>query len=883
MTTAPVNSVRAARAVVQRDRLARVIARCGLTLGAAGAATVLMVAGDRVWGWGLPWWTLPIPTALAAVAGVAWGLAAQERLLAAATRLDAALGWHDRIASAIGFAERSAEPDPFVTLAVADAEKRAPEARADRAVPIIWGHGWSVWAGALALAVAGFLFLPSAATGGPGGPNALDRERQAAAIVQIEEAERALAELEDDTRPDETVAGATDEDLAAFDDLKRALEDNADPREALAEAAERIDKAADRLDQRAGDAAATEEALRETLDETLNEPGAMDERAREMVERLREGDLAGARRAAQEMLGNADELDAEQRERLAQNLDDLARALEQRANDATPGDAESAPESVDDLAQRLQEEQNLTEQAARDAAERELERQRRERAEREAAEDAQRLSDAMRRTAEDLRQPPGETEGQNQASEGQQGEQTEGDAQGQQPSGDPGGNQPGDTGERSDQPGEQPGDRQGDGRDPSRTPGEQASPDDQGQPAGGRESQDPSGRSPQDSTDPTSPSAAQGDRGEQGSPSDPDGREAGTPEETPEGGSSSPDAQQGEVDQGQRSEGDPQQGGESQQGQSEGQQPGEQPGQEQGQQPGQQQGQPGEQQPSQQEGQPEGGAQGGEPAPDQQAQDQQQGDPGAGAKPDSSGGGEGEGQAPPQAGSDQGPEGDQPGQPGQQGRDSSGESPEGGNSDRDSGGDGSGVGSGEQLFRELDRLRERNEGATRDREQAERLRQQARKMLDEASPEERERLEDLARQYADRLREQKSGDPFEEQVFDARARDGSPEVRGTEEQRANLLEDEPGQGGPATGGPPMTGERVRNAAQSAERAIEQQGVPRRYRDLVRDVFRRYQKTVQEQEPGFAPLGTDATRDSGSGGGGGGGGGDGGGGGGGDGG
>ncbi len=876
MTTVPANSIRAARAVQQRDRLARVIARTGLTLGVAGAATLLALVGDRVWGWDLPWWTLPIPTVLAGAAGVAWGLATHGRLLAAATRLDAALGWHDRIASAIGFADRPAEPDAFVTLAVADAERMAPGARADRAVPIIWGRGWTVWAGALTLAIAGFLFLPGAAPGGPGAPNALDRERQAAAIAQIEEAERALAEIEPDPSEENAIAGASEEDLAAFEDLKRSLEADADPREALAEAAERIDRAADRLDQRAGDAAAAEEALRETLDETLDDASAMDERAREMVERLREGDLAGARRAAQEMLGNADQLAPEERERLARNLDDLARALEQRAEEPTPPDTGTAPESVDDLAQRLQQEQNLTEQAAREAAERELESQRRERAEREAAEDARRLSDAMRRTAEDLRQPPGESSGENQATEGQQGEptegQTEGQTQGQQPEGDPGGNQPGDPRQPGQQPGEQPGDQEGDGRDPSRSSGEQASPDDQGQPAGGSESEDPSGRSPQESSDPTAPSPSQGDRGEQGTPADPDGREAGTPEQAPEGGSASPDAQQGEVDQGQRSEGDPQQGGETREGPSEGQQPGQQPADQPADEPGDQQSdQPGQQQdpqPGQQETQPGGGAQGGEPAPDQQAQDQQPGDPGSGAQPDSSGEGLGQGQ-PQQGGSDQGPQGQQPGQPGSEGRDESGQSPEGGNSDRDSGGDGSGIGSGEELFRELDRLRERNEGLTRDREQAERLRQQAQRMLDQASPEERERLEDLARQYAERLQQQGSGDPFEEQVFDARARDDSPEVRGSEEQRANLLEDEPGQGGSVTGGQPMTGERVRNAAQSAERAIEQQGVPRRYRDLVRDVFRRYQKTVQEQEPGFAPLGTDATREGTGGGGGGG--------------
>ena len=52
-------------------------------------------------------------------------------------------------------------------------------------------------------------------------------------------------------------------------------------------------------------------------------------------------------------------------------------------------------------------------------------------------------------------------------------------------------------------------------------------------------------------------------------------------------------------------------------------------------------------------------------------------------------------------------------------------------------------------------------------------------------------------------------------------------------------------------------ERLREAAESAERAVEQQRVPPRYRRLVRDVFKRMKDRADAPENAPAALGEDA--------------------------
>ena len=52
-------------------------------------------------------------------------------------------------------------------------------------------------------------------------------------------------------------------------------------------------------------------------------------------------------------------------------------------------------------------------------------------------------------------------------------------------------------------------------------------------------------------------------------------------------------------------------------------------------------------------------------------------------------------------------------------------------------------------------------------------------------------------------------------------------------------------------------QRLREAAGSAKRAIEQQAVPRKYRDLVRGVYERMERRAAGEAPEVVPLGRDA--------------------------
>jgi len=148
----------------------------------------------------------------------------------------------------------------------------------------------------------------------------------------------------------------------------------------------------------------------------------------------------------------------------------------------------------------------------------------------------------------------------------------------------------------------------------------------------------------------------------------------------------------------------------------------------------------------------------------------------------------------------------------------------------------------DRLARELRDAAERGQQGRDGEARARRLRAQAERLLADASPEDRERLERLARDAAgprgpivpptDRT---PLGDVPTTPV-DARPSD--PAASPKDRVIAEWLSDRaPDRGGPVTR--EAVAEGVRDAARGAERAIEQQAVPQRYGDLVRRVFRRY--------------------------------------------
>lgn len=173
-----------------------------------------------------------------------------------------------------------------------------------------------------------------------------------------------------------------------------------------------------------------------------------------------------------------------------------------------------------------------------------------------------------------------------------------------------------------------------------------------------------------------------------------------------------------------------------------------------------------------------------------------------------------------------------------------------------------------RLVEQLQRIAQGHELPSR--QEAERLRQMADKAMKEMTPEQREQMQKLAQEFA------KSGgahppssegghagsepgagpgehaagvprQPWRGESLPVDAR--RPAAAGQKPQERTLAEwSGPGQkepGAPESGG---VSQAMREAAQGAERAVEQQQVPARYSDLVRRVFKRYAQGAARGQP-----------------------------------
>ena len=161
----------------------------------------------------------------------------------------------------------------------------------------------------------------------------------------------------------------------------------------------------------------------------------------------------------------------------------------------------------------------------------------------------------------------------------------------------------------------------------------------------------------------------------------------------------------------------------------------------------------------------------------------------------------------------------------------------------------------ERLAKEIERMSRPTGDAARDQERARELREMARKMMEKATPEQREQIKRLAQEMAKR-REQRGDGPGNEagdgdvprvdgqtrpyegatMPVDARRTTVAGQNRPRERTVAEWYGDGPMERDGGSGGVQAA---MREAAQGAERAIEQQQVPARYQELVRRVFRRY--------------------------------------------
>jgi len=163
--------------------------------------------------------------------------------------------------------------------------------------------------------------------------------------------------------------------------------------------------------------------------------------------------------------------------------------------------------------------------------------------------------------------------------------------------------------------------------------------------------------------------------------------------------------------------------------------------------------------------------------------------------------------------------------------------------------------------------------------QSQALREQAQKLLDNATPAQRKELERIAREMAkngegdhNQPRNNQPGTPNLPGMGNAPGKRASGPTQAprpprdltgvptdpVDARRTNSTSDgdrviaewdappKPGDAGKAA--PLGVGEGVRRAAEGAERAIEQQNVPPQYTDLVRRVFKKYvERTAEKKE------------------------------------
>jgi hypothetical protein len=273
-------------------------------------------------------------------------------------------------------------------------------------------------------------------------------------------------------------------------------------------------------------------------------------------------------------------------------------------------------------------------------------------------------------------------------------------------------------------------------------------------------------------------------------------------------------------------------------------QAGDQPGEKRGEQPGEQSGEAPTEQPGEKPGEKPGETAGERPGETVRE--------GAGEQPGESPGEGSDGEG------ERASEGKAPGakdEPGASGGEGEGEGEESldaeGSGEQDAPPGGGGAGEGGTLAEMLEQMNERRTRRAEDQRLSEDLRRRAQELLDQATPEQRQRLEEWALEET-RRRGSAPGSMSDagEEVVDARSRE--------RDESGRVISEWFNPEGEAPAGvisEGMSGGQLKEAAAAAERAVEQQRVPTRYRRLVRDVFKRVQE--RGEKGGIAPLSEDA--------------------------
>jgi hypothetical protein len=872
--------------------MSRAVALGGQGMFVGGLVSLAGVAACKVLGVGLPSVWLPaVPIGVGAATGLALAWRDRWTSVRAALEVDARLGLKSMLSNAL---ELGASGGPFAEWSVEAGEQAAVTAQVERVIPVRWDWKWGAWPVVAAGAVAAAAYLPEVnwSPARPAVPQTVQRE---AAIEQVQQAAEVIRQLEEGRGQ----PLASPQQLAALEELERELrEGKVDPRKAREEAAAKLVESARRAEAEARIAETAAERSRDHLAQAAANRAASGGAVDSPLSRaLRRGDLGSAAEVSDELARQLAEMPEAERERLAAEFEELARALE--AAEGPRGDsggnegvdrptAESETEGAARSAESPERspEPGIGEREATDEvrAKEEAERRVREVAEslKEAAKELRGEREPPRDMAREQRsrRPEQNERGEKQDGEGRRDEQgregqrgasgstrtpSQPGSTGQHerdgqagPTGSPGST--GKQGETGTTPEQQPGSTGGTGTTgPSRAPGASG-------PTGGRSGgQGATGATGNPErvgeSRGTGPTGATGSPNTQGAPTGergPTGLKEGT---GPSGATGKTGANGGTGATG--TTGD--RGATTPTGASPNREGIESPA---GERPTQ--GQPGatgvspSRSPRGEPG-PQGGGTGSTGEVGATGATGSTGTTGApmprpGTGPTGATGASAETGAQPE-GQTKGASGEtQPSRPGGPAGTGvpRGDSPETGERPP----------SIESLRRSLRELAEAQRRAQRGKQDSKRLEEMARRMLEESTPEQRRELERLAREM---MNESPNGGrgagagpgPAQNQ---SPANGPGPESTRTEpvDARRKPL-DRPGEGERViadwysnrpstrgeTGAAPVLAEELRRAAESAERASENQVIPPRYHDLIRRVFNRYAEQVPPPSPGGA--------------------------------
>ncbi|MCC6227728.1 MAG: hypothetical protein IT432_00695 [Phycisphaerales bacterium] len=341
--TDPAQTRRVAALADRRTIRARAISLAGRWLSSAAIVALAMVLvwkfmpapWIRAFDW---WWLIAAPMVLAVIpAAIALARPVQSRR--GAMTLDENLSLKDRLTSAIDLHDR---PPPgvdagFAELAVRRAEELAREVRPQSAVPLRVDRAWGVWPSLVVLAI---------------GAGVLVRTRPPATIVvppvskeevkQAGEQVRAAAKVIESIKSEPTLATPdVQRQLEAIADVERELAAGQTlPADARTQSAKALERLAQSLKDNADRELANHDALRDSLLDAarVTKPDAGESDTSELAKALKRGDLAAAEEAARQIVEQMPSMSADERAALAKELRDLSSQMARQ--DAKSGDAD---------------------------------------------------------------------------------------------------------------------------------------------------------------------------------------------------------------------------------------------------------------------------------------------------------------------------------------------------------------------------------------------------------------------------------------------------------------------------------------------------------------------------------------------------------------